>query len=318
MWGSAPYQSLYQPAAGMLQSLPLMPEWYLVMTALAALSAVGTLWRPLLFALPLLALAAGVQLLEAILSAAQASFTSASASLFGRLKLRSLTAFLHLLQPLARLCGRLRCGLTPWRQRGAAAPLLPRPWSTFIWSENWHASDEWLKSLEAALQAGGTTAVRGGDFDGWDLEARGGLVGAARTRMAVEEHGSGKQMVRFRSWPRCTPLGIAMAGVLAILGLGAVINRAWAAGTILGAMALLIALRMFQECAVGSVALALGIKESEFRFLSGETLTSRQARFEQARVDPVYRPHQKPEVDLPLASLALVRVKRIGERKETS
>ena len=317
-WGSAPYQSLYQPAASMLQSLPLMPEWYLVMTALAALSAVGTLWRPLLFALPLLALAAAAQLLEAILSAAQASYTSAPSSLFGRLKLQSLTTFLHLLQPLARLCGRLRCGLTPWRQRGATAPLLPRPWSSFIWSENWHAPDEWLKSLEAALQAGGTIVVRGGDFDRWDLEARGGLVGAARTRTVVEEHGAGKQMVRFRSWPRCTSLGIAMAGVLAFLGLVAVFNRAWAAGAILGAMALLIALRMFQECAVALAALARGIKECELRFLSGETLTSREARFDQARIDSVLRPHQKPEVDLPLAGLAPVRVRRIMESKETS
>ena len=40
-WGSAPFQQLYRPADGTLASLPLMPEWYLVIAALAAVSAAG-------------------------------------------------------------------------------------------------------------------------------------------------------------------------------------------------------------------------------------------------------------------------------------
>ena len=35
------FQSVYQPRAGILASLPLMPEWYLVIAALAGLSALG-------------------------------------------------------------------------------------------------------------------------------------------------------------------------------------------------------------------------------------------------------------------------------------
>ena len=38
VWGSAPFQSLYQPAAGTLLSLPLMPEWYLLILLLAFLA----------------------------------------------------------------------------------------------------------------------------------------------------------------------------------------------------------------------------------------------------------------------------------------
>ncbi len=271
-WGSAPYQSLYQPAAGTLRSLPLMPEWYLVIMALAALSAVGALWSPLLFALPMLALAIGAPVVQALMSVAQASFTSAPRSFVGRLKLKSLTAFLHLLQPLARLCGRLRNGLTPWRQRGAPGFSLPRPQTVSIWSERWQGPDERLESLEAALQAQGAVVVRGGNYDRWDLELQGGMLGAARVRMAIEEHGAGKQMVRLRSWPRCAPPGVVAALVFALLSMSAALDRASVASAILGTMALLLAMRIFQECAVASAALVRGLKECEARYRSAETI----------------------------------------------
>ena len=32
--------------------------------------------------------------------------------------------------------------------------------------------------------------MQGGDYDRWDLEIRGGLLGSLRTRMAIEEHGA--------------------------------------------------------------------------------------------------------------------------------
>ncbi|MGH7729854.1 MAG: glycosyltransferase, partial [Candidatus Eiseniibacteriota bacterium] len=56
-WGSAPFQTRERPVVGILASLPLMPEWHLATVGLAALSALGPLWPPLLLALPLLALA---------------------------------------------------------------------------------------------------------------------------------------------------------------------------------------------------------------------------------------------------------------------
>lgn len=66
--------------------------------------------------------------------------------------------------------------------------------------------------MEAALRVEGAVAPREGDCDRWDLEARGGLLGAAHLRMAIEEHGAGKQ-VRFRVCSRCSTPG----GVLALL-----------------------------------------------------------------------------------------------------
>jgi hypothetical protein len=52
------------------------------------------------------------------------------------------------------------------------------------------------------MQARGITVLRGGAFERWDLHLRIGWLGGARLRMAVEEHGEGRQLLRFRVWPR--------------------------------------------------------------------------------------------------------------------
>src|SRR5436309_3006801 len=128
MWGSAPFQRLCEPPAGGLLSLALMPEWYLVIITLIAISALGTLSTPLLFALPVAACAAALPLLQAGLSAARAPFAGAPrSSAWEMFRLRGLTAFLHLLQPLARLRGRLASGLTLWRRGRMGGLALPRP-----------------------------------------------------------------------------------------------------------------------------------------------------------------------------------------------
>src|SRR5436309_2166200 len=57
-WGSAPFQSRYERGPGHLQSLFMMPEWYLFNHALASISILGLLWKPLFAVLPLLALSA--------------------------------------------------------------------------------------------------------------------------------------------------------------------------------------------------------------------------------------------------------------------
>jgi cellulose synthase/poly-beta-1,6-N-acetylglucosamine synthase-like glycosyltransferase len=249
IWGSALFQSVYQPTAGTLETLVLMPEWYLVIMILAALSLLGILWTPLLIALPLLTLAVGALLVQAGLSAAQASFTSAPRSRVTRLKSHGLTAFLYLLQPLARLSGRLRYGLVPWRLRGASALQLPRARTSIIWSECWQAPAERLHSIEVALRALGAWVRRGGDYDRWDLEVRGGILGTTRTLMAIEEHGAGKQLVRFRSWPRCPANGLALILLFAILSIATALDHAWIVSIILGGVAMLLALRTLQECA---------------------------------------------------------------------
>jgi GT2 family glycosyltransferase len=247
VWGSAPFQPLHEVAPNLLLSLPAMPEWYLVVAALVGVSVLGALWPPLLLALPLLVLAIAAPLVQAGMSAVRATFPSMPRSLAGRLERRILTAFLHLLQPLVRLWGRLRSGLTPWRRRGT--PFFAFPWSRMrtIWSEHWQSAEERLASIEAALREGGIAVIRGGDFDHWDLQLRAGLFGLVCILMATEEHEGGRQLVRFHSWPRCSLRALAPTILFALLTAASALDRAWLASAILGSTTLLLAFRILGD-----------------------------------------------------------------------
>jgi glycosyltransferase involved in cell wall biosynthesis len=262
VWGSAPFQSLYQPASNMLGALPLMPEWYLVCVALTLLSALGLLWTPLLIlALPLLILTVGAALVQTGRAAARASFTSAPRSHVAGLKFRTLTAFLYLLQPLARLCGRLDYGLSPWRWRSAAGLAFPWPRTLKVWSERWKASEARLRSLEADLRGIGAVVLPGGNYDRWDLEVRGGMLSTVRILMAVEEHGEGRQLIRFRAWPNYSLGGLVMAVLCAALATWAALDQAWFASAILEMVTVVLSLRILQECAAAMATILRVLRE---------------------------------------------------------
>ena len=264
LWGSAPFQSIYQPASNGLWSLPARPEWYLIIFAIAAIAALGILWRPLALALPLLALATIASVMQAGLSAAHASFTNVSSrARINLVKLQTLTALLHLLQPLARLYGRLRSGLTPWRRLGVRCLAPPWPRAFTFWSEHWHAPDDRLRSVEVSLREAGTVVLRGGDYDRWDLEVRGGMFGAARLCMASEDHDAGKQLVRFRTWPICAPMGLVLTLVFSALSTGAALDQAWLACWALTGVSLLFILCMLLEYAAAAAAVISALRTME-------------------------------------------------------
>jgi GT2 family glycosyltransferase len=255
VWGNALFQSIYRPAPGLLQSLPLMPEWYLVIIALSVLSSIGILWTPLLIAIPLLFIAIGVPVAQAILSASRTSFHITPKSRLTALKFLTITSLLHLLQPFSRLCGRLSYGLTPWR-RCTFNFTIPWPRSLKFWSERWYSSEKRLESIEETLRSQGVGVIRGNEYDRWDLEVRAGLFGTVRMLMAIEEHGSGKQLVRLRSWPRFSVIGITLTLLFSALSIGAELQHALVASVILGVIATLPSIRMLQECG-GAMASAL-------------------------------------------------------------
>ena len=259
-WGSAPFQSVYERAPGWLASLPLMPEWYLVISVLAAMAALGTLWTPLLIAaLPLLGLATAASLGVALQGAAGASFAGPPASRLHKVCARTLVALLHLAQPAARLRGRLQWGLTPWRQRGGWSLAIPRPCVHAFWSERWASAEARLASLETTLQDLGVTTRRGGDFDRWDLEVRGGLLGGVRIRMAVEEHGAGRQLARVALLPRLAAVVSIGSALFGSLELAAAYCEEWLVAALFAAsMALLISRGILESSAgMGSALRAL-------------------------------------------------------------
>jgi O-antigen biosynthesis protein len=264
-WGSGLFQSVYQPRSGLLAALPSLPEWYFVIAALAALSALGAVWQPMLFLIPLLALAIGVLLAAPFVAAARASFASVPLTRSARLRLRSVTALLYLIQPLARLWGRLQYGLTPWRRRGRNGVGAPSARSWTIWSEQWRPPEQWLAAVEEGLRANGATVLRGGHFDRWDLEVRGGARGSVRIRALVEEHGGGRQLVRFRSHPCLSLAGFAIPALLGLLSLAAEIDREWQAFLTLLAVSVVLVLRALQECAGATGEVVQAVEERTAR-----------------------------------------------------
>jgi O-antigen biosynthesis protein len=247
-WGEAPFQPLYQQPRGRLAYLQV-PEWYMVIAALVVLSGVGLLWRPLLAAaVPLLAVALAATVAAAAVSAHRASFSTLPATPLERAARMLVIAALHLIQPAARLRGRLGHGLAPWRLCGRRGFHVPWRSSQSIWTEEGLPAARRLALVEEALRRDGLGVARGGDFDRWDLEVRCGLLGSARLLMAVEEHGGGRQYVRLRYWPRCSA-GAALAFVMtAGLSADAALEGAWAASALLGAAGVLIASRLILEC----------------------------------------------------------------------
>ncbi|MGH9379527.1 MAG: glycosyltransferase [Thermoanaerobaculia bacterium] len=237
-WGTAPFQSRH-PRRDVLNSLAAAPEWYLVLSALAALSLLGWLWPPALLALPLLLLAAGASLWRAVRGSAMARFAEAAPSRRVFWRRRLWTAFFYLAQPAARLRGRFAHGLTPWRFRRISDLTFPWPRQVRIWSERWRDTADWLQTLEERLKRQRAVVLRGGPYDRWDLQVRDGACGVARLRMCIEEHGGGRQLVRFRVWPHplAARLGWLLGGLPALLAVVAAVDGAWLAGGILALIA---------------------------------------------------------------------------------
>ncbi len=210
-WGTGLFQSVYQRAPGILGSLPLMPEWYLVIALLAGLSLLGN---------HVDAAAAG---------GAAADRGRRVARLQGRARRRctqasrppagpaaaSTDAAAHrpaLHGPAGRPARR-----APAPRPVALAPSLRAPSEPADPPHERHLERALARSrrtrarLESALRRSGGVIFSGGEFERWDLHVRGGMLGSMRMRMAVEEHGGGRQLLRIRSWPRFSRIGAGVA-----------------------------------------------------------------------------------------------------------
>ena len=255
VWGSAPFQSLYQSAPTTLSSLPLMPEWYLLLPPLLLLSLLGLAWDPLLYLVPILLLAVALPVLQAVLSARGARFTSRPETRWQRYRLFWITAFMHLQQPLARLIGRLRHGLSPWRRAAPGTPRLPTRHRLAVWREQWESPNHILEMLRNSWTESGLVVTTGGDYDPWDLELRGGLFGSARLLMATEEHGGGRQMMRFRVSPKWSRFAVLPAVLFAGISIVSAADGAWLVSTLCAVVFVLIVARTLLEsgAAIGAL-----------------------------------------------------------------
>ncbi|MDQ3951270.1 MAG: hypothetical protein M3282_13130, partial [Gemmatimonadota bacterium] len=255
------FQVAHHAPPGWLQSVVMLPEWYLVIGVLGVLSLSGAYWPPLFAFAPLLGISIVAPIVEAALMAAGARSPLAPRGV-ARVRQCALTAALHLLQPLARLWGRLRFGLTPWR-RTVAGFSWPGPRTRTTWSEKWRSAEVRLHALETALRRQRAATRRGGDYDLWDLEVRGGLLGAARMLMVIEEHGVGRQLVRFRIWPRLSSAVVPVSVSFTLLAAGAAYDGARPIAVAFAGVVLLTVGSAIVECAGALAALTRVVEDDQ-------------------------------------------------------
>jgi len=239
VWGTAPFQSLYQ-SSNSLWSLTLAPEWYLATGFLALIFLLTITWSASIIFGALLLLGLAIPISQALMNSSRIRIDAKP--LLERLRLRIAIFFLQLLQPLARLKGRLGPGLTPrnwhWiRTRPRFFPLTMK-----LWQDEWEDTRETLKDLQTRLRDSGTMVKSGGDYDRWDLETREGRFGGCRLLLATQSYGTGRQLLRYRIIPRYSSLLLAVSALFSVISVGAELSGAWIPSIVSGlAAGLLIA-----------------------------------------------------------------------------
>ena len=256
-WGESLFQTRQAAPPGAMAALTRMPEWYVGLAGLTCLAALAALWPPLLVALALLALAAGLTALETWRTAGLATFTHEPRGRALHGWMRGVTAALHVLQPIVRFAGRRRAAARP-QAPARTAFAVPVPRTARVWSERWSSPGQWLAELEHALEP--ARPRRGGAFDRWDIEVRAGWLGAARQRAGLEEHGAGRQLALLRTWPVPSRAAIGAVALLALLAALAAGDGALAAAAFMGAAAAALAARCLHRCALATGALRAAVR----------------------------------------------------------
>lgn len=167
---------------------------------------------------------------------------------------------LHIVQPFARLYGRIAHGLAPWRKRGSNRihpNLLFKSKLTLThWSESWKSAEQWLQEIENNLIQARVRVRRGGQYDKWDLHVTCGFFSSAKGLLTIEEHGSNKQLLRFKCKPEYSLSGIELTISLAILSVLAILHSSYLAGFVLGSLSVLFIITYFTDKARALYALS--------------------------------------------------------------
>ena len=253
LWGSAPFPSVYRTESHPFQFLPHAPVWMILSSLLVLAGLAGLVVRP--------GDAAALLLVSGLLGWAttigrcvQFSTRTDLSSLGpieqhgawrSRLQYRALIAWLHLLQPVARVYGRLRGWAAPpdvgdsphvtgvpWRSSA------PSPAATLaslrlqlggtvewtFWSESWLAHTTLLQAIVASLRAVRPTCRVHVD-DGWhgdrDLSVAVGRWGWLHVRTLVEEHAAGRVLCRVAARLQPSVHGVVRAVLLATASIAA-------------------------------------------------------------------------------------------------
>jgi GT2 family glycosyltransferase len=247
VWGAGAYQPEEAPEQSRVAALVASPDWYLVLAGLLCASLLTPVVPSLVLLVPITVAAAAMTVGHAVVAALHQD----------RVRMRrrarrmwplALTALLHLIQPAARLTGRVSNGLAPWRRNHGVGLVLPVRRLRSRWHDEWRHPQERVRAIEDGIKRAGGRVVRGGPYDRWDIELLGGIAGTARMLIVVEEHGRGRQLVRCRVWPRPAGIAIFVAAGLALAVAAASAAHAWSGVALAGAGLALFCSTLLAEC----------------------------------------------------------------------
>ncbi len=239
VWGTAAFPSVYRTDIHPFAFLPHSIHWQVFSILLTISGALVAATSDHAWAATLLLLAGIVGIAATLAKNLAYALRSDVGSLKGnRLWCRMMVAYLHFIQPFARIRGQIRGILAPPEiVQPVARPRTsrqPRPsareaWRALLlicgsvtedryWSETWTTTDRVLSQLSDWLRQ--SRAARVVEIDeGWsddrDISVLAGRWAWIDIRALVEEHGRGTSLLRVSTHLRPTSLGIISAVVLA-------------------------------------------------------------------------------------------------------
>ena len=80
--------------------------------------------------------------------------------------------------------------------------------------------------------------------------------------MAVEDHGSGTQLIRYRTWPRLGLVELLLLFLAVLLAVVAALGQVWLATLLLALAAIAIAIRLFSDCAAAMGSFLEALEQS--------------------------------------------------------
>jgi len=289
VWGTAAFPSVYRADVHPFAFMPHSIRWQVASFVLAmagfGVVATGQHW----WAAALLLGSGVVGLAVTIGKNIAYALRSEVDSLKGpKLWYRGMVAYLHFLQPLARLRGQIRGLLSPpevalpqdeRQTRRGARPSFGEAWRALLlvsgsvtedrfWTETWTSADRILARLAGWLRR--SRAVRTIEIDeGWsddrDVSVFVGRWAWLDVRALVEDHGAGKALIRISTHLRPTTFGIVSALGIGIVLLGGaatgVVLRWPLAGTLVAAFTLMLIMVVAWRTAQTTAIVRRGIAE---------------------------------------------------------
>jgi len=238
VWGTAPFPSVYRTDVHPFAFLPHSIRWQVISSVMVLAGAIVAATREHRWAAILLLGTGLVGACATIAKNIAYAMRSQVDTLRGsKLWYRAAVAYLHFLQPLARVRGRVRGVLSPpevalppaepQTSRGPR-PSLAEAYRALLlisgnvaedrfWSETWTTADRVLTQITDWLRR--SRAVRTIEIDeGWsddrDVSAFVGRWAWLDVRALVEEHAGGKSLVRISTHLRPTTFGVVAAVIL--------------------------------------------------------------------------------------------------------